>query len=270
MDATMFGVLHCDVLFSERLLLNHVNVTIKLHLPNTPSFCLMSGEGSPDYKITILSAVIKVRTVTVSPSLQLLHVNELKKGQNAKYPIRRVDCRTYTIPRGNPSLHKDDLFNGLVPKRIVLGMVDSDAFNGSYTKNPFNFQLYGANSIKLNVDGEMVPFQPLTLKLANAKEINFMEAYQSLFTGTGRLFADSGIDISRGDYNRGYALFVFDLTPDLCSTSDHFNPKQKGNVSLEIQFNSGLANAINLIVFGEFESIVEIDYSRHVTFDYSA
>lgn len=265
----MFGVLHCDMLFSERLLLNHVDVTFKL-TPNAPAFCLMSGEAGPDYKIGIQNAVLKVRSVKVSPTLQLLHLNELKKGTNAKYPIRRVDCKTYTIPTGNPSLYRDDLFNGQVPKRIVLGMVDSDAFNGSYTKNPFSFKLYEANSVKLNVDGEMIPFQPLNLKLTQASQRNFMEAYQTLFSGTGRLFADSGIDISRQDYNKGYGLIVFDLTPDLCSTSDHFNQRQKGNVSLDIQFSTGLPNAINLVVFGEFESIVEIDYSRHVTFDYSA
>ena len=265
----MFGGLHCDILFSERLLLNHVNVTIKL-TPNPPAFALMSGETNPNYKIAIQSAVLKVRTVKVSPTLQLHHLNELKKGVNAKYPIRRVECKTYTIPTGNPSLHKGDLFNGLVPKRIVIGMVDSDAFNGSYTKNPYHFKLYDASSVKLNVDGEMIPFQTINLKLGQARERNYMEAYQSLFSGTGRLFADSGIDIDRSDYIRGYALMAFDLTPDLCSSSDHFNQKQKGNVSLEIQFTRGLPNAINLIVFAEFESIVEIDYSRHVTFDYSA
>lgn len=265
----MFGVLHCDMLFSERLLLNHVDVTFKL-TPNTPAFCLMSEEAGPNYKISVQNAVLKVRAVKVSPALQLHHLTELKRGINAKYPIRRVDCKTYTIPTGNPSITKDDLFNGQVPKRIALGMVDSTAFNGSYAKNPFNFKLYGANSIKLSVDGEMVPFQPLNLKLAQAAQRNFMEAYQTLFSGTGRLFADSGINISRQDYNQGYGLIVFDLTPDLCSTSDHFNQKQKGNVSLDVQFNSGLTGAINLIVFGEFESIIEIDYSRHVTTDYSS
>ena len=132
----LFGVLHCDMMFSERLLLNHVDVTVKL-APNTPAFCLMSGETNPDYKIDIQSAVLKIRAVKVSPTLQLLHLNELKKGSKAMYPIRRVDCKTYTIPRGNPSLHTDDLFNGHVPKRIVIGMVDSDAFNGSYVKKNF-------------------------------------------------------------------------------------------------------------------------------------
>lgn len=264
----LWGPLHCDMLFSDRLLLNHVDVTLKLN-PNTPAFALMSGETNPNYKITIQSANLKVRAVKVSPVLQLQHLNELKKGVNAVYPLRRTDCKTYTIPTGNPSIHKGDLFNGLVPKRVVLAMVDSDAFNGSYTKNPYNFKLYGATSISLTIDGEQIPFKPITLKLARTSETNFIEAYQTLFSGTGRLFADYGIDIGRGDYNKGYGILAFDLTPDLCGSSTHLNQKRKGNVSLEIQFSTGLPNAVNLITYGEFESTVEIDFTRHVTFDYS-
>lgn len=264
----LWGPLHCDMLFSDSLLLNHVDVTIKLN-PNNAAFALMSGETSPNYKIGIQSANLKVRAVKISPTLQLQHLTELKKGVNAIYPVRRTDCKTYTIPLGNPSIHKGDLFNGQVPKRVVLAMVDSDAFNGSYTKNPYNFQLYGATSISLTIDGEQRPFKPIALKLAQATERNFMEAYQTLFSGTGRLYTDSGIDIAREDYNQGYAILVFDLTPDLCSSSIHLNQKQKGNVSLEVQFSTGLPNAVNLIVYGEFESTVEIDFARHVTFDYS-
>lgn len=264
----LWGPLHVDALFTDRLLLNHVNINFKLTL-NSPAFALMSGETSPNYKISLQSATLKVRSVKVSPTIQMLHLQEMKKGITAKYPIRRVDCKTFTIPSGNPSIHKGDLFNGLIPKRVVLAMVDSDAFNGSYTKNPYNFKLNGANSISLTVDGEQIPFKPITLKLSRASEMNFMEAYQTLFSGTGRLFTDTGLDIDRRDYNKGYGIIAMDITPDLCSSSSHFNQKHKGNLSLEIQFNRGLANAINLIVYGEFESIIEIDYSRHVTFDFS-
>lgn len=264
----LFGPLHVDALFTDRLLINHVNVNFKLTL-NPSAFILMSGEANPNYKIDLQSATLKMRSIKVSPTVQMLHLQEMKKGVTAKYPIRRVDCKTYTIPSGNPSIHKGDLFNGLIPKRVVIAMVDSDAFNGSYTKNPYNFKLNKMTSFSLTVDGEQIPFKPLTLKLSQAKEMNYMEAYQTLFSGTGRLFADSGIDIDRQDYNRGYGLIAMDITPDLCSSSSHFNQKHKGNLSLEVQFSSGLTNAINLIVYGEFESVIEVDYSRHVTFDYS-
>jgi hypothetical protein len=131
----LLGPIFCDIFYSERLLLNHVDITVKL-TPNSSAFCLMSEEPSPNYKVVIQSAVLKVRQVKVSPTIKLEHARELQGGDTAKYPIRRTECKAFTIPSGNPSIHKGDLFNGNIPTRVVLGMVDSTAFNGSYAKKP--------------------------------------------------------------------------------------------------------------------------------------
>jgi hypothetical protein len=38
--------------------------------------------------------------------------------------------------------NQPNIFQGGLPNRIVIGMVDADAFNGTYTKNPFNLKNY--------------------------------------------------------------------------------------------------------------------------------
>jgi hypothetical protein len=63
------------------------------------------------------------------------HELALRKGP-AIYPNRRVECKSFIIPAGNPSLRKDNIFNGLVPKSFVFGLVDSAAYNGAYKKIP--------------------------------------------------------------------------------------------------------------------------------------
>jgi hypothetical protein len=78
----------------------------------------MSGETSPNYKIAIQSANLKVRAVKVSPVQQLQHLNELKRGVNAVYRIRRTECKTYTIPSGNPLLHSTGLPNAVNAETI--------------------------------------------------------------------------------------------------------------------------------------------------------
>ena len=40
-------------------------------------------------------------------------------------------------------------------------------------------------------------------------------AYSTLFSGTGKLQKDEGIDNIRVDYSNSYTLYAFDLTPDL-------------------------------------------------------
>ena len=69
----------------------------------------------------------------MSPSISIAHELALKKGP-AIYPVRRVECKTFIIAAGNPSLRKDNLYNGLVPKTFVFGMIDSAAFNGATRK----------------------------------------------------------------------------------------------------------------------------------------
>ena len=61
------------------------------------SFCLISGEAGGIYKVKIISDVLLVRKVQLNPSVVLAHAKALESGL-AKYPIRRVVCKTYTIP----------------------------------------------------------------------------------------------------------------------------------------------------------------------------
>jgi hypothetical protein len=49
------------------------------------------------------------------------------------------------------------MFLGQLPKRLVIGCVDSDALNGTITKIPFDFRHYKINFMALNVDGRQIP-----------------------------------------------------------------------------------------------------------------
>ena len=62
--------------------------------------------------------------------------NQALQQTTAKYPINRIDCKVVTVPRGNMSGNQPNIFQGILPNRIVIGMVDADAFNGTYAKNP--------------------------------------------------------------------------------------------------------------------------------------
>ena len=46
-------------------------------------------------------------------------------------------------------------------------------------------------------------------------------------------------------------------------------PPQQGNLRAELHFKEPLANTVNLIVYAEFQSVIEIDGNRNVLFDYT-
>ncbi|XP_071944761.1 uncharacterized protein F54H12.2-like [Antedon mediterranea] len=261
----LIGPIHCDVFFQDRMMLNGVDLKIKLHRSKN-AFCLMSSDPQAAFKVHLDDACLYIRKVKLNPTVALAHAKALERGP-AKYPLRRVEVKTVTVPRGNLSFTRESLFNGNLPKRLVVGLVSTEAFNGSYVRNPFNFQHFNTNFLALYLDGEQVPWKPLKPNFGQNAEGNYILAYQSLFSGLNTLFDDTGNHISRDDYPRGYTLFAFDLTPDLASAG-HFNLIRNGNIRLEIQFANALAETINIIVYAEFDSIIEIDKSRNVIVDF--
>jgi hypothetical protein len=67
--------------------------------------------------------------------------------------------------------NQPNIFQGALPIRI--GMVDADAFNGTYAKNPFNFKNYNITTMGLTVNRESLP-------LENAINIVVLGKFQSL------------------------------------------------------------------------------------------
>ena len=81
---------------------------------NVDEFCLMASEADANYRVKLTEVYHNMRKVKVNPSMSIAHELALKKGP-AIYPVRRVECKSFIIPAGNPSLRKDNLYNGLVP-----------------------------------------------------------------------------------------------------------------------------------------------------------
>ncbi|CAB4011115.1 uncharacterized protein F54H12.2-like [Paramuricea clavata] len=263
-SVAMEGRLHSDLFAQDRYILGAVPIKIKLVRSRDP-FCLVSSAEDPNFKVVIEECLFRVRRVNVAPSIILAHSQSLQQ-ITAKYPINRIDCKVVSVPRGNMSGNQPNIFQGGLPNRIVIGMVDADAFNGTYTKNPFNFKNYDITTMGLTVNGENLPGKPLQLKFG--VDSNYISAFQTLYAGAHKIFDNQGNSITREEYANGYTLFVFDLTPDLC-LGDHVQPIKNGNVSIECRFGTPLETAINIVVLGEFQSLIEIDANRNVLCDFN-
>ena len=66
-------------------------------------------------------------------------------------------------------------------------LVDTDAYNGTYTSNPFNFKHHNLTQVGVYVDGEQIPRKPLFLKFDDAGGRSSIAGFQSLFSGIGKL-----------------------------------------------------------------------------------
>ena len=255
----LIGNIHSDIFFQNRCLLNGVDMKIK-KLRNPDKLLLMAADGS-DFKLKISSASLFVRKVKVNSGIQMDHISKMdQKLMPAIYPIRRVDMKTINIATGSLSMVDENLFNGVLPKRIVIGFVTSTAFEGAYNKNPFNFTHQNLKYCTLLVNGVMVPQKPLVSDFENG---NTLRNYFSFLESTGYVFNNSGIDIIRDDYNKGYTLLGFDFTPDL-DESGCYHILKIGVIRIEVKFSTQLTEPVNLICYSEFDAAIKIDKNRSV------
>ena len=158
------------------------------------------------------------------------------------------------------------MFLGQLPKRVVVAMVDGDAFSGTLVKNPYNFKTFGMTYMQLFADGE--PIRSRALK-PNTAARSYIHCYETLYNGLNKLDGEKGSIIKRVDWDKGYAITVFDLTPDM-DAEDRYSLIKHGNLRLEVEFADALAETITILIYAEFDNIIEIAADRRVLFDYSA
>ena len=277
------GPIFADIFMSDRLLLNMLDLRVVLNRSNN-AFCLMDLSNASDPtkpqvkpKVQLSHVELKIRKVKLDQPVSD-GIERMLKQTPALYPIRRVECKILTVPQNLPSTRQDNIFSGLIPKTFVVGFVTADAAGGVYHQNPYNFAHFGVTSLSLTANGEEIPFKQLTLKYpkkANGEidttageddALDFDEAYNTLFSGTGKIYSNAGLDIDRDDYPGGYALYAFDLTPDMCKSSQYFNTVQRGSLSLALTFKSQ-SDPLALVCYGDFENVIRIDAERNAIYD---
>lgn len=260
----MIGHLHCDVFNQNKFLLNGIDLKVRL-IKARPAFTIMDETGT--FYVHFEEATLQIRRVKISPGVLIAHANTLSK-TTAKYDLTRVDVKSVAISQGILSHSIDSVIIGQIPKRIILGFVTNKAYNGDRQLNPFNFQNFDLNYLSMYVEGQQIPSSPLQ-PVFTGKNSAYVEAYHTLFSGTGVHFHNQGNSISRLSYPNGYCLFAFDLTPDLSANEGHWNLVKHGTVRIDVRFAKVLTETINCIIYSEYNSICEIDASRQCFIDFS-
>ena len=260
--AELLTKIHSDIFNTDRYLINNVNVKLTLYRSNN-SFCLMHSNTS-EYFVKIENATLLVRKTKISPSILLAHQMALEK-TTAKYPIKRVIINDFTLSSNISSQNIIVVNSGLLPNKIVFGFVESDAFNGAPNKNPFNFQHFKLTNLSVTIDSKNATYnQPLKFDFPKKA---YIRGYNTLFEGIDKPVYANGNYISREDYPDGYALFAYDLSPDLCS-GDHFNLIKTGKLTIGVQFSESLKQSITLIVLKEYDNMIEITKNREIHKDF--
>ena len=73
------------------------------------------------------------------------------------------DCKAVSVPRRNMSGNQANTSQGILPNRIIIGIVDADAWYAecTFSKDPFDFKNYDITKIGLTVNEEHFSDRPI-------------------------------------------------------------------------------------------------------------
>ena len=251
------GVLLADICNQARLILDGVDVGITLW-PSKNEFRLMSANPC---QLIIEDIYLDVCKVQVNKYCMTGHKAGLEIS-NGLYPIQKTVIIAKEIGSGSHGQTFDDLFNGYIPTKMVVGMVDSDAFSGNYQLNPLRFQHFDIDQLGFTVNGEPTPREPYMYDMNNNL---FIEAYNSLYEVTGKFGEDFDNGISQEMWKNGLALTAFNVDPTTANDFRYLGMPEKGHSRLTVHLRTATVKPIMLIIYATFPGRVEIDEMRNVT-----
>lgn len=267
---TFYGRLLCDVLSQSSLLLNSVDVRIRLiRSPCRISVKLGVNEALPavsPYGTQITNAGLYVTRARVSPQ-RYLQIERSLQNENARYPFMRSEVKTFSVGAGLGSINLPNIFSGPLPNRILIGFVLHTAFNGDYRESVFNFRPSGLTRLSLSVDG-VTHNLPYTLHETHFPEqmTTSLRAYNDLMSNLG-MNGNETNSITLREFSTDTTLFLFDMTADRTGyCAAHSSPLKNGVVSLQATYSVALPANLTCIAFAERESAFEVTSSRQVLF----
>ena len=114
-------------------------------------------------------------------------------------------------------LGDNKLLMGKLPCKMIVDVVRSEAFHGSFKFDPFYYEHYKAQNVQAVLNGALVPIHSFDVDFANdnSKTCLFLRGLHSLLEATNSLYNpnfDIGIDCANDGKSRN-ALYGFVTSP---------------------------------------------------------
>ena len=195
----MMGPLNFDVSGSNSYLLDNVSINIRLELAK-PSVVLLTDDDE-EYIYIVDSCKLWCEKVVPYPNA-LVALNKALTTNNdfIEYMFVRPIVKTVMFPAGQNSISIDSPFNGVVPHKLVMFLVDQEADNGAYERNPNYFHHNAITDVIVDVNGNCIS----NIKSSIPNEC--ARAYHRTLTALGA--RNSSHLITRQNFAAGRTIFV--------------------------------------------------------------
>ena len=235
---------------------------------NPPSFYLTTTLAAQpilnmaSFKMTFHACSLNLRTPVAERILKAM-----VQGNTIYYPLITTEVRRHVIAADTREISQDRLFEDRIPFRMHVVMVAQNNFLGTRNYTPFLYKRFGMLESRLTVNDQIQGGRPIRY-VAGASTTDLL--------GYDRFRRESGLEASRGrclvdptDHSTGSFIQCWDLTPTGSAPNyAHMLPKGTGNMRLEMTFDAATVKPIiYMLVYGEFQSTLEVASDKTVYFD---
>ncbi|EFO89372.1 hypothetical protein CRE_20529 [Caenorhabditis remanei] len=266
-DVQVAANISIDLMNQPRVLLNSCNVKLTVY-PNNSKFLIEAFNRDPDteFRFKIKDVYALVNEFDLADGLSNALEAAVIEHKLIQYPMISSQVRSFYIEPNRLDAPANTLFTSKMPRRIFLGLVDAEAYNGSYEKSPFNFQPHGITDIHIDYCGMSVPGRPFSLDFTKNK---FIEAYiqlQETLGHTRNNFSCNSISTKMFKED-GYTIFGFELSP-VAQDNSLFELVRQTNISVRLNFRDKTPEGgLYCVVYAEFDQIFSLDALRNPIID---
>ena len=178
-DVTYLARIQHDLVSCDVPLIPGIEVNIELSL-NKNEFLVKTSEASAKYKLKLKELYLHVPIGILSASLYNSMEASLKQKPVLMH-YTRTSISVLEIPLNSNSFTAETVFSRTqVPSKVIIGFVDTEAFNGSYSKNGFNFRRSWTGESSLSQPQTTAPQQRQETQREDESDIEILNAEQRL------------------------------------------------------------------------------------------
>ena len=254
----MMGYLLSDIMGIQASIVNGVQIDITL-FPN-PDAIRVQCFGNKEHGALVIDDIyFMVCKRQMSKELIVAHAEVLEETP-AAYPYKDADVRGFNAHTGQTLVTIESPYESKIPTRLLVGMVNAEAYNGSFKLSPLNFKHYNISDASFKIDNESIAKPPYKI---NIKENKFIEPLMELYSVMGKKGEDKDIGITEEEFLDGTFLVPFDCTPTSSANMEYLSKKEGGKCTLELQFAHALPEEIVVLTYAIFPAELNIDAARN-------
>ena len=235
-----------------------------------PEFFLMCADDTKQYKLKFLKLKLKIDKVALHP--KLLQATELKLlSNNMVFPFDKCKILEFSIKQNQTLVDFNEIINGQIPKYFLMAMTKTSSMTGNYKENPWNFATNKLTKLYCKINGHIFPSYPYEFNFAPTapNPPDCLDAFAALYDelGINRAAKEHYVDMDQ--FIGGAFIVPFSFCPDMCFGRNYHAPTV-GQVSVHMQFSTGLTEAHSLLLFAVYDDEFQIDAARQITFPHGA